>query len=155
MTTTTPEPNFEVRGTKGSGAGRRLHALRSFAPGELITAFDDPILGEFIHIPYVSCGFQRTHGCFIPFLIPYSSSLTKRALLQGCVQPLPGQQCARQGLHRLQGSRILRRLLSEGKLGPYPQARMQGVPEGKGLREPGLAAYSCASLSASPAPVGF
>ncbi|KAK7744927.1 hypothetical protein SLS53_003160 [Cytospora paraplurivora] len=37
-------PNLEVRGTKGSGAGRKLHALRSYAPGELITAFKDPIL---------------------------------------------------------------------------------------------------------------
>lgn len=47
MTAVVSSPNFEVRGTKGSGAGRRLHALRSYAPGELITAFKDPILGEF------------------------------------------------------------------------------------------------------------
>lgn len=40
-------PNLEVRGSKGSGAaGRGLYATRSFAPGELITTFTDPILGE-------------------------------------------------------------------------------------------------------------
>ncbi|KUI62316.1 SET domain and MYND-type zinc finger protein 6 [Cytospora mali] len=44
MTAVSSHPNLEVRGIKGSGAGRRLHALRSFAPGELITAFRDPIL---------------------------------------------------------------------------------------------------------------
>ncbi|POS74485.1 hypothetical protein DHEL01_v207119 [Diaporthe helianthi] len=38
-------PNVEVRGNKGSGAaGRGLYATKSFAPGELITAFTDPIL---------------------------------------------------------------------------------------------------------------
>lgn len=47
MASVSSHPNVEVRGSKGSGpAGRSLYATKSFAPGELITTFTDPILGE-------------------------------------------------------------------------------------------------------------
>ena len=47
MASVSSHPNVEVRGSKGSGAaGRGLYATKSFAPGELITTFADPILGE-------------------------------------------------------------------------------------------------------------
>lgn len=64
MTTVAPHPDLEVRGTKGSGAGRRLHALRSFAPGELITAFKDPILGELMPAPAHTSSKAQTWGLY-------------------------------------------------------------------------------------------
>ncbi|KAI3401721.1 hypothetical protein diail_9385 [Diaporthe ilicicola] len=44
MASASSHPNVEVRGTKGSGAGRSLYATKSFAPGDTITTFTDPIL---------------------------------------------------------------------------------------------------------------
>lgn len=38
------EPDIAVRGTKGVGAGRSLHALKSVQPGQLIATFKDPVL---------------------------------------------------------------------------------------------------------------
>lgn len=47
MASVSSHPNVEVRGSKGSGTtGRSLYATKSFAPGDLITTFTDPILGE-------------------------------------------------------------------------------------------------------------
>lgn len=44
---TEPDPSLQhlaIRGSKGKGAGRSLHALTSFQPGQLIASFPDPIL---------------------------------------------------------------------------------------------------------------
>lgn len=47
MASVSSHPDVEVRGSKGSGAaGRSLYATKSFAPGDLIATFTDPILGD-------------------------------------------------------------------------------------------------------------
>lgn len=37
-------PTISIGGTRGVGAGRRIHASQSFQPGDLIATFPDPVL---------------------------------------------------------------------------------------------------------------
>lgn len=43
-TVSSSSPHVAVRGTKGVGGGRSLHALGGFQPGSLIATFTDPVL---------------------------------------------------------------------------------------------------------------